>query len=544
MLFDPHVQHLLGGGCSVHGQQHHRGIALFPRSVVVEVKANGRPASIGDPLVDVGTLEVIPDIGVEKAVRAAFRHVRAGGNGGCHTPHATLFWDRGFRPRVVSSFPMANRPTVLTPGPFDEPVMAHLVVLCEPRPVLAWLVSMHVKDVVDFTIAVAAHGKTAAILDCAAVSASACIASVFAFGKGEPPARDFVFPRPLAHYPPGLRPAADFRDWVTKDQPDGNNVLMKLGTKKCEVTSVMEGPLRRFTPNAGSAEEQAVNAFFVCNSMHDFFSLIGFSERDGNFQEKNFDGEGTAGDRLVVSVSTASGANMRAQNDGAPAELTLGLWKQDNQIGNPTALDAGVVIHEFAHGVSQRLVSGRLQKDALSKPQSLALGEAWSDYFAVTILNFYRGTASLARRFTFAEFASKKPGGARPHPYDNFSSSVTRLGTPPFNDQHGAGSIFAAALIRMHESLRAMFADDDVNKAAGQETAWRLVVDSMKRLKVNPTFIDARNALLDSNTRLALPRAADIEREIRAAFAQFGMGRTASCKNTSLTGFSRVDFQS
>lgn len=542
--FDPHVQHLLGGGYSVHGQQHYRGIALFPRSVVVEVKANGRLTSIGDALVDVGALDVIPDISVEKAVRAAFRHVRAGSRGECHTPHPTLFWDRGYRPRVVSAFPMANRPTVLSPGPFGEPVMAHLVILCEPAPQLAWLVSMHVKNVVDFTIAVAARGRTAAILYCAAVSASACIAKVFAFGKGEPPAKDFVFPRPADHYPPGIRPGSSFRDWVTKDQPDGNNILMKLGTKKCVVPSVMEGPLRRFTPKTGSAEEQAINAFFVCNSMHDFFSLIGFAERDGNFQQKNFGNEGKAGDRLVVSVSAASGANMRAQNDGAPAELTLGLWKQDNQLGNPTALDAGVVIHEFAHGVSQRLVSGRLQKDALSEPQSLALGEAWSDYFAVTILNFYRGAANLARRFTFAEFASKKPGtGARPHPYDNFPSSVMQLGAPPFHDQHGAGSIFAAALIRMHESLRAMFADDDVSTATGQETAWRLVVDSMKRLTANPTFIDARIALLDSNTRLALPRAADIEREIRAAFAHFGMGRTASCKNTSLQGFSRVDFQ-
>jgi extracellular elastinolytic metalloproteinase len=369
---------------------------------------------------------------------------------------------------------------------------------------------------------------------------------VFAFGKGEPPARDFEFPRPVDHYPPGIRPAASFRDWVTKDQPDGNNVLMKLGTKKCVVTSAMEGPLRRFTPKSGSAEEQAINAFFICNSMHDFFSLIGFAERDGNFQQKNFGDEGKAGDRLEVSVSAASGANMRAQNDGTTAELTLGLWKQDNEVGNPTALDAGVVIHEFTHGVSQRLVSGRLQKDALSEAQSLALGEAWSDYFAVTILNFYRGAANHARRFTFAEFASKKPGaGARPHPYDNFPSSVKQLGTAPFHDQHGAGSVFAAALIRMHEALRTkVFHDDDVSTATGQETAWLLVVDSMKRLKVNPTFIDARNAILDSNTRLALPRAADIEREIRAAFAQFGMGRTASCKNTSLQGFSKVDFQS
>lgn len=544
--FDPHVQHLLGDAYSVHGQQQYRGIPLFPRSVVIDVEADGRVRSDLAALVDVGELDVVPGISAEKAVSAAFRHVQAGGGGGCHTPHEALFANKRYRPGVVSAFPMPSRPTVLSGGPFDEPVMAYLVVLCEPQPVLAWLVSLHVEHVTDFTIAVAAHGANGGILYCAAVAATACIASVFAFSKGEPPAKDFLFPRPVDHYPPGIRPdpAKPFRDWVAKTQPEGNNVRMRIGTKNASVKSVMQGPLRRFTPAPNSLEEQAVNAFFVCNSMHDFFSLIGFSERDGNFQEQNFDGQGTAGDRLVVSISAAAGANMRAQNDGTVAELTLGLWKNDAQIGNPTALDAGVVIHEFAHGVSQRLVSGRLAKDALSEPQGLALGEAWSDYFAVTILNFYRGVSSTPRRFAFAEFASKQAGaGARPHPYDDFPSDVGQLGTKPFHDQHGAGSIFAAALIRMHEALRVLFLDDDVQTAQGQETAWRLVVDSMKQLSMNPTFIDARDAILKSNARLALPRAADIDREIRSAFAHFGMGRNASCKNTSLKGFSAVDFQ-
>jgi len=550
VLLDPHVQHLLGGSHSVHGQQQYRGVPLFPQSLVLNVEIDGHVVSNSDALVEIDELDVIPDLGAEEAVRAAFRHVRTGGAEDCHTPHAPLFAKKRYRPRVISAFPMPNRPAVLSEGPFDEPVQANLVVFVEsdrqssdPNPVLAWLVSLHVKHVTDFTIAVAASGDDAgAILYCAAVAATACIASVFLFSKGEPPAKDIVFPRPGADYPPGIRPANVFGDWVTFDQPVGNNVLMRIGTKKCSVTSVMEGPLRRFTPAANSMEEQAINAFFVCNFMHDFFSLIGFGEADGNFQQQNFSGEGKAGDRLVVSVSSASNANMRAQNDGSVAELTLGVWKNDDppSAGNPTALDAGVVIHEFSHGVSQRLVSGRLQKNALSEPQGLALGEAWSDYFAVTILNFYRGAA---RRFTFGEYASKKANGARPHPYDNFPADVRQLGAKPFHEQHGAGSIFAAALIRMHEALRQLFADDDVNRATGQETSWRLVVDSMKRLQANPTFIDARNALLQSNTRFALPQAAQIESSIRNAFARFGMGRTASCKNTSLKGFSTVDFQ-
>lgn len=114
--------------------------------------------------------------------------------------------------------------------------------------------------------------------------------------------------------------------------------------------------------------------------MHDFFSLLGFDEEHGNFQEENYGGSGRGGDRLIVNVlkKAQGNANMRAQNDGEPAVLKLGTWRNKNppSIGEPTALDAGVVIHEYAHGVSQRLVGGQLKKVALVEPQSLALGEA------------------------------------------------------------------------------------------------------------------------------------------------------------------------
>lgn len=530
---DPHVQHLLGDAYSVHGQQQHRGLSIYPHSIVFEVGANGDVKADGDPLVAADDVDVVPEIGVEAAVRTAVRHLRRGSDQRCHTPHEPV--DRlRYRSRVMSAFPMPNRPTVLAKGAFDAPVQANLAIFRDgDQPQLAWLVSLVVKHVADFTIVVSATGKQPRVLDCAAEAASACIARVFPFSAGEP-AVDSLFPRPLADYPAGIRPLQPFRDWVEKDQPLGNNIEMRVGVNKCVVPSTIEPAGRRFTPAASSLEEQAVNAFFVCNFMHDFFSLIGFGEEDGNFQQQNFGGKGKAGDRLVVSIfTTAQGnANMRAQNDGGPAELSLGLWRNDNppSTGRPTALDAGVVIHEYAHGVSQRLVSGRLKKTALSQPQPLALGEAWSDYFAITILNFYR--PPNARRFTFAEFASGIAGGVRPHPYDRFTSDVTKLGAKGFDEQHTAGSIFAAALVRMHEELRTL---------SLEETAWRLVVDSMKVLKENPTFLHARDALLSANARLNAPQAAAIESAIRRAFAQFGMGRNASCKNTSFKGFT-ADF--
>jgi extracellular elastinolytic metalloproteinase len=230
----------------------------------------------------------------------------------------------------------------------------------------------------------------------------------------------------------------------------------------------------------------------------------------------------------VNVVRTAQGeANMRAQNDGQPGELTLGCWRNpDGSAGGPSALDGSVVLHEYAHGVSQRLVGGRLKKTALVAPQSLALGEAWSDYFAITIENAFRA----APRYTFAAWASGRPAGVRPAPYDLANAHFGMLGTPPYDEAHGAGSIFAAALIRMHVMLQSMPA-----LANGTEVGWRLVIDSLMRVPANPTFLEARDALLASipkGGQLSQP----VEQVVRGAFAAYGMGRTARCNDCSFHG--------
>ncbi len=529
---DPHVRQTLGGEQVVYGQQHYRGLTIFPHSLVIQVAADGDLTTTGDPLISVGELDVVPELRVEDAVGAAYRHLRAGTAEDCHTPHEPRFGTGRYRPRVLSAFPMTSRPTVLSAGPFDAPVQANLVV-CRgtAQPALAWLVSLVVKQVADFTLAIRASGARAGeVLYCAAEAASACSANVYLFSPDEPPAVRIDFPRPVTDYPPGIRPATPFRDWLDSDQTAGNNVRMKFGNKDRFVRAVPGPTGLHFATPPKSDDEKVVNAFFLCNFMHDFLSLVGFGEADSNFQQKNFTGAGKGGDRLIVNVvSVAQGnANMRAQNDGVPAELTLGMWKNDNpaSVANPTALDAEVVIHEYVHGVSQRLVGGPLKKSALVEKQSLALGEAWSDYFAITIQNYYR--SPRPPRYTFAAYASRKAGGVRPQPYDAFTAHFGQLGTPPYHEQHGAGSIFAAALIKMHDDLVAL-----PGAALGPETGWRLVVASLKKLKANPTFLEARDALLQSVAGLSSPHAVAIERVIRTAFARFGMGRNARCKNTS-----------
>lgn len=122
----------------------------------------------------------------------------------------------------------------------------------------------------------------------------------------------------------------------------------------------------------------------------------------------------------------------------------------------------------------------------------------------------------------FAAHASGLTSGVRPYPYDCFEGDFGQLGTFPYDEQHGAGGVFAAALIKMHEGLVAL-----LGAVEGHAIGWRLVVASLKTLLENPTFIEARNALLDCVEELSSPHLPAIEGVIWVAFAQFGMGRNA-----------------
>jgi extracellular elastinolytic metalloproteinase len=535
---DPHVQETLAGEQVVHGRQQRHGIAVYPHSIVFRVSPDGTVTHSGHSFADVSNAQVIPALTAPAAVRRAYQHVRNGTGEICHTPHEPLLTDIGYRPSIYATFSMPSRPTVLTRGPFAKAPQAKLVITRDSGR-LGWLVSMYVRGKVNFNIVIAATGRDAgALLYCGAEAASVvCTANVYRFNPAFEPAVEVTFPRPLSDYPANLQNGAfTIRDWVDQDRTLGNNVETLFGNQTPKLRLTLGGSKdKQFVSAVGSADEQVVNAFFLCNFAHDFFALLGFGEKEGNFQQKNFSHAGAGGDRLLLNIiNGATGdANMQAQEDGSAAELTLGMFATPG--GRSTALDADVVLHEYTHGVSQRLVGGRQDDDALVEPQSLALGEAWSDYFAVTIQNFYRQND---QRFAFAAYASNiekgvRPTQASPTPYNLYThdtGNFGRLGTPPFNEQHAAGSIFAAALIEMQRQLCAILGFD-----AGHVAGWRLVVASLKTVPGNPTFIDARGEILKAVPLLNLDTAS-ITASVRDAFAKFGIGSGATCVSTSFSG--------
>jgi extracellular elastinolytic metalloproteinase len=135
--------------------------------------------------------------------------------------------------------------------------------------------------------------------------------------------------------------------------------------------------------------------------------------------------------------------------------------------------------------VTNRLVGGPVNVEALEDPQSGGMGEGWGDYVACTITN---GTVVGA-------WVVNQPGGIRGFPYDsNFPDNFGDLGTGRYDEVHNTGEIWCATLLEM-------------NRKVGAKLGVQLVVDALKLSPANPSFLDMRDAILAAlDNKLAGPR--------------------------------------
>ena len=259
------------------------------------------------------------------------------------------------------------------------------------------------------------------------------------------------------------------------------------------------------------------NAFYFTNVARDLFYALGFRERDGDFQVDNGDLGGVGGDPVKVHVQSGASANNASfltRPEGEPARMRVGVFRYQDGFRDG-AFDGDLMIHEYAHGVTNRLIGGPDQVGCLAQgPQPDALGEAWSDYFPAS----YYGDPVVG------EYIGNNPDrGIRRDAYDQNPRTYADLGLggtatrPPF-EPHDDGEVFAAALWEIHEAL-------------GREAADQIILNGIKLTPCNPTFLDARDAIL---LAAGLPRRETLWR----IFAGRGMGYSAGAQNTSAALYS------
>jgi len=241
---------------------------------------------------------------------------------------------------------------------------------------------------------------------------------------------------------------------------------------------------------------------------------------------------------ILVSIPSV----MIGQSDGTTIKSQLGsgvsgtLADAGVSIANRDSdLDAGIIAHEYCHGLSNRLTGGRLTTSCLSGNQQA--GEGWSDLCALFFTAAASDTATTPRGVgTYVIFEPVTGTGIRPYPYTTDMSvnplTYGDLTTNTLSIPHGVGTVWATAVWEMYWALVGQYGfDSDLyTGTGGNNLAIQLVVDGMKLQPCNPTFLDARDAILAAD---AANNGGVNECLIWAAFAKRGMGYSALDGGTS-----------
>lgn len=245
------------------------------------------------------------------------------------------------------------------------------------------------------------------------------------------------------------------------------------------------------------------NLFYWNNLVHDMWFEYGFDEASGNFQEENYGTQGVASDFVNAHAQDGGGtcnANMSTPSDGGNPRMQMYLCN-----GKDGDLDNGVIVHEYTHGISNRLTGGPSAANCLGNQEQM--GEGWSDYFGI-IMTIEPGDSGTDPRpignWLFGQSASG--GGIRTYPYstDMAINPFTYDNIKTQSVPHGVGSVWATMLWDLNWALIGEygFDSDFYLGTGGNNIAMKLVLEGMKLQPCSPGFVDGRDAILLADMNL------------------------------------------
>jgi hypothetical protein len=262
------------------------------------------------------------------------------------------------------------------------------------------------------------------------------------------------------------------------------------------------------------------NAFYFINKAHDDFYDLGFTEAAGNFQNDNAGKGGTGGDYvkgLAQYGGFTNNASMSTPKEGISPNLKLGLFTRGTA-GLTDDFDTDysgmTIMHEYAHGVSNRLV-GSGSTSCLYGAQSGSLGEGWSDYFAISFFD---------NPVVGAYESQNTVRGIRRQSYEGYSYKYEDIGNNSY-EVHNDGEIWTATLW-------------DIRKTLSQTIADKLVMNGLKSTPCNPSMTDARDAILAADVAA---NAGANRTNLWTVFARHGLGYSANGKDGDIDTGQRYD---
>ena len=278
--------------------------------------------------------------------------------------------------------------------------------------------------------------------------------------------------------------------------------------------------------NAGT-----VGLFYLVNHFHDALlaAPIGFDEASGNFEHVNSSGQGVGGDAVLAEAQDYSGmnnANMATPGDGESPRMQMYLWDALYDVDGTA--DAEIVYHEYTHGLSGRLVG-------LGAAQSGAMGEGWSDFYALDLLvhEGHKADPAGPGNLRMGQYAIGEQG-IRDQGID-CTVGATALACPASGTAGSGGFTYGdlgkVSTNTVHDNGeiwgQTMW---DLRTALGRTDALKIITGGMRLSPSSPSMLAMRDAILQSAQVNGVSSSAVWE-----VFAKRGMGFLATTPSANAT---------
>ena len=293
------------------------------------------------------------------------------------------------------------------------------------------------------------------------------------------------------------------------------------------------------TPNSWQVNraQNAVQLYYYLGTWHDHLNArpIGFTRAAGNFEAVDGDAvQGQADD----GANTADGlpdavhvdnANMNTPPDGTPPTMQMYLFLTDRgTVAGNSGDESDVVFHEYTHGLSNRLVVDADGVSTLGGGQAGAMGEAWSDWYAMDYLDD-QGLEKDTKTIGDVRVGRYLTAGStiRSEPLDCPVGTTAAICDGGFNT--GTGGYTYGDYARVSSRGTEVHADGeiwaqtlwDLRNAIGTKKAESLVTRAMELSPSNPSFLDERNSILQADL---VVDGGKLQKKIWQVFAKRGMG--------------------
>lgn len=273
------------------------------------------------------------------------------------------------------------------------------------------------------------------------------------------------------------------------------------------------------------------NLFYWNNVIHDVQYQYGFDEAAGNFQMNNYGRGGLGNDRVRAEAQDGAGtnnANFGTPADGSPPRMQMFIWTSPNP-DRDGDVDNGIIIHEYGHGISNRLVGGPSNVNCLTNRQQA--GEGLSDWWALAYTAQPGDTGPKPRGIgTYALNQQTNGPGIRTQRYSTDPAvntwtyaSINGMAVP-----HGVGSVWAQGMWEVYWKLVDAHGFDanlyNANGNAGNQRAMLYVNEGLKNSACSPTFTQIRDGIIQA--AMDNHGGEDVCR-MWEAFAAYGLGTNA-----------------